>query len=179
MKKIFIIEDNEHDWETIKSWVHLDYKCYPSTLLEFEELRGDIDTLYAKGIDDEVVAEAKNKLIKLLKKHKPDLIIVDYELKEDDEFCNGIQLVKDFISRKNVLFMSGIVKDGAAHIKNEIILFAQSGHNENKMHFLNKEDFKKKDFKDLLLSWVEKFLQADKPEEKFDRQKMKPKSKGQ
>lgn len=78
MKKVFIIEDNESDWNAECKMLHGKYKYYPEEVEEFKLVRKNIRRL--KSENPNIRGVAKERIIELIEKISPDLFIIDYAL---------------------------------------------------------------------------------------------------
>ena len=95
MKKIFIIEDNDKDFEKICEILNTnfqDVEIYPSNLIENRELRKCIKALFSAR--DNTSIPARNFLMGL-NINEYNGVILDYELFPSNKLVNGIELYKE------------------------------------------------------------------------------------
>lgn len=106
MKKIFIIEDNDKDFQKICEILNTnfqDVEIYPSNLIENRELRKCIKALFSAK--DNMSIPARNFLMGL-NINDYDGVILDYELFPSNKFVNGVELYKELKIKIKALILT-------------------------------------------------------------------------
>ena len=95
MKKIFIIEDNDKDFESLYNLIaeeFKDYLVYPKSIEENRELRKNIKALFSAS---EKKSEPARKFLNELNINNFDGLILDYELYPSIRLVTGIVLYNE------------------------------------------------------------------------------------
>ncbi|OCX54315.1 hypothetical protein BEL04_08635 [Mucilaginibacter sp. PPCGB 2223] len=168
-RKIIIIEDVEEHWKKLYSMLRQKYDVYPERLDQFKALRGQLAAVYGEGTEDNLI-EKNDKLIKAtISDFAAELCLVDYELMEGNEMCNGIRFSEDYLFNKIILFITGVKGENSDEIRNKIKEHCEgigpgtnTGKDDNQNHvdFLFKEKMNE-DFRVRLMRWLAKFFKSN------------------
>lgn len=105
--RILIIEDIlEHMMDIHAFLLRKGHEVMPKQQ-DHEKLQEEIIRCLEKGNDLFYVEEAMAYLKKYIADFDPDLVLVDYELKEGEKSVNGSTFIDTFVKDRNILIVTG------------------------------------------------------------------------
>ena len=137
MAKILIIEDNIEHYRFFHSQLSPKHEVYPKNERAFRLLRSQLSKMYSVGNTTSVVKKAAKAIAEIIENALPDLYIMDYQLMEGEDGCNGLKFTENFILKSRILYVTGI--DSHKTI-NKINAFSKDSKSANIMNVLLKED---------------------------------------
>ncbi|MDN5286583.1 MAG: hypothetical protein JWR38_2857 [Mucilaginibacter sp.] len=158
MASILIIEDNINHYRFFFSLLNAKYTVFPADERDFKILRSLLSKMYSDGNSIGVKKKAVDSITEIIGDALPDLYIMDYQLLEGEDACNGLGFARDFIRKSRILFVTGIDSN---KIINKINAYTRDPKNDNIMDSVLKEEKLDDEFADNIRTMVEELLKKN------------------
>ncbi|MDQ0640206.1 CheY-like chemotaxis protein [Pedobacter sp. W3I1] len=105
--KVLIIEDKPGHLQAMQAvLIRAGHEVFPSSV-EREKLNEHIIACFETGVDVFYVKEATDYIQSYIDGINPDLVLVDYELKENTDCVIGTSFIETFLEEKNIVIVTG------------------------------------------------------------------------
>lgn len=152
-----IIEDNISHYRFFSSILMTEHSVFPSDESEFKKFRSLLSKMYSNGNSTSVKKKAIAAITDIISNVLPDLYIMDYQLLEGEDACNGLSFTRDFIRASHILFVTGIDSNKTI---NKINSYTKDQQGNNIMESILKEETLDDEFAEEIRMLVKKLLKT-------------------
>jgi len=150
--KILIIEDVLSHMQDMHNYLVQQGHNVSPTEADHLKLKEEISRCFQKGVETAIAKEANDFIRKYIEEFNPDIVLVDYELKEGSKGVNGRRFIETFLPNKKIIIVTGQRKP---EVNNELSDLVEKAPKLRSICW--KHDLMEDDFFDRLLSTINKF----------------------